>query len=100
MEDRSELEPRVRAGRRRSLLSNPPRIPWKLETEKHFACFISHYKVEAGMEARYLRELLERMLGRKVFLDSSDLRDLKYLVSRGIARSQCLLITQFFLRGN
>lgn len=36
---------------------------------KPFAAFISHFKIEAAMEARYLTTELERELGRNVFLD-------------------------------
>ncbi|KAL1496857.1 hypothetical protein AB1Y20_014442 [Prymnesium parvum] len=44
-----------------------------------YACFISHYKLEAGTDARFLADLMSRMLGARVFLDSSYLTDLRKL---------------------
>jgi hypothetical protein len=56
-----------------------------------YACFISHYKVEAGADARYLAELLQRMIGARVFLDSSNLTDLRTLY-RAVHESDVLLV--------
>ena len=39
---------------------------------KQHAAFLSHYKAEAGSDARYLNDLLERMLQCTVFLDSKE----------------------------
>ena len=39
----------------------------------------AQYKVEAGTDARYLQELLTKMLRARVFLDSSNLGDLRAL---------------------
>ena len=44
-----------------------------------YAAFVSHYKLESAMEARYVQNELEQKLGRQVFLDSDDLRDLRQL---------------------
>jgi hypothetical protein len=41
---------------------------------KQFACFLSHHKDSCAMEARFIKEHLEEMMGRAVFLDSDDLR--------------------------
>ena len=38
-----------------------------------YVAFVSHYKMEAGTDARYLVELLEASLGAPCFLDSSEL---------------------------
>ena len=46
-------------------------------TVKPYGAFLSHYKLEASMEARFLQNELENALdGRRVFLDSDDLHDL------------------------
>ena len=44
----------------RSALEKPPHSSWKLGPGKVYSCFLSHYKQEAGMEARYLRDLLQK----------------------------------------
>ena len=38
---------------------------------KPFAAFVSHFKIEAAMEARFLTAELESALDRNVFLDRS-----------------------------
>ena len=43
-------------------LAKPPRVRWELGPGKKYAVFLSHYKDEAGMEARYLRDLLQKVL--------------------------------------
>ena len=55
----------------RSTTNAPPRLdpPWMPADGKTYACFLSHAKEEAGADARYLRDLLERMLCCRVFLD-------------------------------
>ena len=45
------------------------------------------------MEARFLQERLERALGRDVFLDSDDLKDLRTLLDL-VRDSACLVILQ------
>ena len=45
--------------------------------EDSFAAFLSHYKIEAATEARWLQENLEAMLGRRCFLDSGDCREVR-----------------------
>ena len=56
-----------------------------------YATFVSHYKAEAGSDARYLKDLLERMLGARVYLDSVDLVDLETLVD-GVHASDCVVL--------
>jgi len=51
---------------------NPPTTKWVTKNKDGFACFLSHYKLEAGSDARYLHDLLQRMLTANVFLDSND----------------------------
>jgi len=61
--------------------------------KKRWAAFISHYKVEAAMEARFLQTEIEALLGRKCFLDSDDLRDLR-LLQQSVRNSDCLIVVQ------
>eukprot|EP00966_Prymnesium_polylepis_P218082 5047430-Prymnesium_polylepis.1 len=56
-----------------------------------YAGFLSHYKVQAGTDARLLGDLLQRMLGVKVFLDSSNLQDLRALYE-AVKNSDVLLL--------
>lgn len=58
-----------------------------------FACFISHFKVEAATEARWLQERLEDVLGKRCFLDSDDLTDLSRLKDH-VRESKCILLLQ------
>ena len=80
------------------ILTKPPRTRWNqpidpLHQHKRYACFICHYKAEAGIEARYMRDMLHRMLrGGRVFLDSSELTDLRHLFELGVERSECLIV--------
>ena len=60
---------------------------------KRYAAFLSHYKVEAAMEARYLKRELERTLGRNIFLDSDDLHDLTRL-KEAVTESDVLVLLQ------
>ena len=48
-------------------------------TKTRYAAFLSHYKMEAAMEARYLQSELEGALNQRCFLDSDDLKDLRLL---------------------
>ena len=48
---------------------HPPTFRWW--PERKYACFLSHYKAESGSDARYLSDLIRRMVGAEAFLDSS-----------------------------
>ena len=50
-----------------------------LAERSRFACFLSHFKIEAAAEARWLQHQLEESLGQRCFLDSDDLLDLSKL---------------------
>jgi len=84
---------------RSRLLTRPEAAPTAAEPTpgarggKRWAAFISHFKVEAAMEARFLQTELEVLLGRKCFLDSDDLRDLRHL-QQSVRDSDCLIIVQ------
>ena len=56
-----------------------------------YACFLSHYKAEAAMPARYIHDALEREIGRKVFLDSDNLRDVRQ-IQQSVCASDCFVI--------
>ena len=85
--------------RRRGSLEKPPRVPWVLGPGKKYAVFLSHYKDEAGMEARYLRDLLQKVLRKPCFLDSQNLSSLSNLFTHGLLCSDSLvLLTTPFLR--
>lgn len=91
-------------------LIHPPRARWKsqrrLQVDRgtatttgarlpppRYAGFICHYKMEAGIEARYLRDMTQRLLqGAPIFLDSSELTDLRHLFEYGVERSETLII--------
>lgn len=51
----------------------------RVQPDCKYAAFISHYKSEAAMEARFLKGELEERLNAPVFLDSDDLRNLNQL---------------------
>ena len=38
--------------------------------EKRFSCFLSHYKQEAGTEARLVKQMLAPLIKKDSFLDS------------------------------
>jgi hypothetical protein len=84
---------------RSRLLTRPKAAPPAAEPAsgafggKRWAAFISHYKVEAAMEARFLQTELKVLLGRKCFLDSDDLRDLRRL-QQSVRDSDCLIVVQ------
>ena len=58
-----------------------PACQWQLAQGQSYSCFLSHYKVEAGADARYLKDALDKMLGCPAYLDSSTLADLRELRS-------------------
>jgi hypothetical protein len=96
-----------------------PTTTWTLARENNYVCFLSHYKVEAGADARYLKDALESMLDVPVYLEyraiartrdercvvlmlvlrssprvgsSSNLADLRKLFKRGVDASEVLVL--------
>ena len=59
---------------------------------KRFAAFLSHHKVGAAMEARYVKGAMTTLLGggAPAFLDSDNLNDLNQLLAHGAAPSLSL----------
>ena len=84
---------RHRRGRSASACGESLAIPpQRWPRRKKYACFLSHYKHEAGSDARYLHGLLKNVLGADIFLDSANLDDLRLLFEDGIARSDCVVV--------
>ena len=68
-----------------------PRTGWE-SSGRRFSCFLSHYKKEAGSDARYLHDILTTVLGHEVFLDSNNLSDLRHLFHNGVHISDCVVL--------
>jgi len=69
---------------------NPPSVKWK--PDGIYAAFLSHYKNEAASDARYMHDMLRKMLKAPVFLDSSSLSDLRDLITEGVHKSDTLVL--------
>lgn len=69
---------------------DPPHATWGADNV--YAGFLSHYKVEAASDARYLHDALRKMLQAPVFLDSSSLTDLRHLITEGLHKADVLVI--------
>ena len=67
----------------RGRLSHPPTTSWELRQGNRFCVFLSHFKEEAGSDARYLSDLIKRKTGCAAYLDSNDLVDLRTLFNEG-----------------
>lgn len=61
-------------------------------TKKRWAAFVSHFKAEAAMEARYIHEALEGRIG-PTFIDSDDLVNLTQL-TQNVRDSGVLVLVQ------
>jgi hypothetical protein len=55
----AERETSIARGR----LSHPPTTSWELRQGNRYCMFLSHFKVEAGSDARYLSDLIKRKTG-------------------------------------
>ena len=75
----AEREASIARGR----LSHPPTTSWELRQGNRFCVFLSHFKEEAGSDARYLSDLIKRKTGCAAYLDSNDLVDLRTLFNEG-----------------
>jgi len=69
---------------------DPPYIKWN--PTGIYACFLSHYKMEAASDARYMHDILRKMLHAPVFLDSSVLNDLRQLITNGVHVSDTIVL--------
>ena len=80
------------AAEARGRMSTPPTCDWKLKEGNKYLTFLSHFKVEAGSDARYLSDLIRRMTGCPAYLDSTDLVDLRTLFNEGVHKTDVLFI--------
>jgi len=69
---------------------DPPHTNWK--PRNIYAGFLSHYKMEAASDARYIHDMLRKMLQAPVFLDSSALKDMRDLITEGVHKSDTLVL--------
>jgi hypothetical protein len=76
----------------RGRMSLPPLCDWQLAKGHNYCTFLSHYKVEAGSDARYLSDLIRRMTGAPAYLDSTDLVDLRLLFQDGVHKTDAFVI--------
>eukprot|EP00964_Phaeocystis_antarctica_P008662 scaffold4690_cov64-Phaeocystis_antarctica.AAC.2 len=76
----------------RGRLSHPPTTSWELRQGNRYCMFLSHFKEEAGSDARYLSDLIKRTTGCAAYLDSNDLVDLRALFSEGVHKSDVLVV--------
>ena len=72
-------------------MTHPPKTRWELNGGHKYCTFLSHYKVEAGADARYLSDLIHRMTGASAYLDSSDLVDLGTLFREGVHKTDVMV---------
>jgi len=72
--------------------SDPPWCEWRPRRGNKYSTFLSHFKIEVASEARYLSDLLRKMLRCGAFLDSSTLTDLRVLFDEGLLKSEVLTI--------
>ena len=73
-------------------MDSPPTAQWKCKRVGGYCAFLSHYKTEAGSDARYMRDLLQRMLQAPCYLDSAELSDLRRLFDEGVHKSDVLVL--------
>ena len=64
---------------------------WQLGAGKRYATFLSHYKAQASLPARYVKDKLTERLHADVFLDSDYLFDLRTLLEE-IPKADVLLV--------
>jgi len=87
-----QLQKLQQHGSASSVMLSPPCCGWQIGEGHAFALFLSHYKKEAGSDARYLHDVLSRMLGCSCFLDSESLVTLEHLMSGGLRKSDVVVV--------
>jgi len=91
----AEREASIARGR----LTTPPIHKWELRQGNRYCVFLSHFKEEAGSDARYLSDLIRRKTGCTAYLDSNDLVDLRTLFSEGeLTTALHPIMTRLFAR--
>lgn len=88
----SPLQKLQQHGSASSVMLSPPCCDWQVRKGHSFALFLSHYKKEAGSDARYLHDVLSRMTGCSCFLDSESLVTLEHLMSAGLRKSDVVVV--------
>ena len=73
-------------------MTQPPTTKWPLKEGNKYLTFLSHFKMEAGSDARYLSDLIRRMTGCSAYLDSTDLVDLRTLFNEGVHKTDVIVI--------
>ena len=73
-------------------MAHPPTCAWSLGEGKSFAAFLSHYKVEAGSDARYIADMIRGIAAQPAFLDSENLVDLRTLFEHGVHASDVIVL--------
>lgn len=87
-----ERAKQIQAELSRGRMTQPPQCKWSLEPGMAYASFLSHYKVEAGSDARYLSDFMRRMSGAPSYLDSNNLVDLRALFTEGVHKSEVVVL--------
>ena len=92
MKERRAAEAVCNAVLKMGRMTRPPTCNWKLKEGHTYLTFLSHCKSEAGIDARYLSEMIHRMTGCPAYLDSTDLVDLRTLFNEGVHKTDILFI--------
>ena len=85
-----ERQERLDAARWAAQTLEPPVFDWR--PTRRWATFLSHYKMECATDARYLSDLLRKILRAPIYLDSSTLADLRNLFTDGIHKSDTVVL--------
>ena len=83
------------------IMYGPPQCNWSKAKRygaageaapKTYAAFLSHFKLEAGADARYLEQEMEAMLRADVFIDCNDMTDIGAVFRDGVHQSEVLIL--------
>ena len=73
----------------------PTEVANSKKRETRCAAFLSHFKLQAGTEARLVHSELKEVIGtdKEIFLDSDDLQDLRHLLTF-VKQAEVLVLLQ------